>query len=193
MNDIKNQLYLDVTTKECVIALYKNELLIDYLIVETNNNLTDLVVELINELLFKYDLVQKDLDQLYLNNGPGSFTGVRVGIIIARTIKVVYPHIQIFVNDALSIYALDLKNALLHLDAKGSKSYLLTINNGVKSEYRIITNNELANVINEAKDMTIIDANNIDFKEIINKLVFSNFTNSSLKDIKANYVKLYLS
>lgn len=193
MNDIKNQLYLDVTTKHCVIALYKNQQLVDYSITKTNNNLTDLVVELINELLNKHQLNQKDLDQLYLNTGPGSFTGVRVGIIIARTLKAVYSHIEIFTNDALSIYALDHSNVLLHLDAKGSKSYLLVLDNKIKSDYQIINNDQLEQIIVNNQNKVIIDANNIDFNQLVNSLVFDNFTNTKLEDLKANYVKLYLS
>lgn len=47
---------------------------------------SETVIPLLNELLEKADLSSKDLEQIIVVNGPGSFTGVRIGVTIAKTI-----------------------------------------------------------------------------------------------------------
>ncbi len=44
------------------------------------------VLPLIDELLQKHHLSQKDLTEVKVNSGPGSFTGVRVGVAIANAV-----------------------------------------------------------------------------------------------------------
>lgn len=44
------------------------------------------VLPLINELLEEHKLTGKDLTEVEVNEGPGSFTGVRVGVSIANAL-----------------------------------------------------------------------------------------------------------
>lgn len=44
------------------------------------------VLPLIEKLLKKYKLKLKDLTEIKVNSGPGSFTGLRVGVSIANTL-----------------------------------------------------------------------------------------------------------
>ncbi len=66
---------------------------------------TQLVVRL-RELLRAHDLRPADVDELYVSAGPGSFTGVRVGITVARTLAQVLTNIQcVAVPTALAVAA----------------------------------------------------------------------------------------
>jgi tRNA threonylcarbamoyl adenosine modification protein YeaZ len=44
------------------------------------------VLPMIEELLKKHKLELKDISEIKVNPGPGSFTGVRVGVTIANTL-----------------------------------------------------------------------------------------------------------
>ncbi len=44
------------------------------------------VLSLIDTLLKKHNLIVQDLDAITVNTGPGSFTGLRVGISVANTL-----------------------------------------------------------------------------------------------------------
>ena len=45
-----------------------------------------LVLPLLEELLSEHSLTSQDLDEIEVNEGPGSFTGVRVGVSIANAL-----------------------------------------------------------------------------------------------------------
>lgn len=46
----------------------------------------EIVLEIIQELLNKHKVELKDLTEIKVNPGPGSFTGIRVGIAIANAL-----------------------------------------------------------------------------------------------------------
>ncbi|GHU49416.1 hypothetical protein FACS189459_0880 [Bacilli bacterium] len=77
-------LLIDTCQKSCNLSLIKDKEIIDSISVPTNNNLTDLVVELISEMFNKNNIKINEINRIYLTNGPGSFTGIRVGLIITK-------------------------------------------------------------------------------------------------------------
>lgn len=81
----KYKLFLDTAQDRCNIALFNEDRLIDKYIEKTHNNMTDIVVERINALLEKNGTNKHDIEAMYITNGPGSFTGCRVAVIIAKT------------------------------------------------------------------------------------------------------------
>ncbi|WP_303923429.1 tRNA (adenosine(37)-N6)-threonylcarbamoyltransferase complex dimerization subunit type 1 TsaB [Ureaplasma parvum] len=182
------QLFIDVTSRKCILAIYKNFKIHTSIIVDTNNNLTDIIVEHLNTLLKITNLQYQDLEAIYLNTGPGSFTGIRVGAIVAKTICTIFNKIKLFINDSLNIIANGENNVFIYLDAKGNKSYVITITNNIQSEYKIITNEELQNELKNTS-LTIINANQIDYHDLIYNLKFDNFRLTNILDIKLNYVK----
>ena len=47
---------------------------------------TQVVLPLIEQVLVEYKLALKDIDEIRVNCGPGSFTGLRVGVAITNTL-----------------------------------------------------------------------------------------------------------
>ncbi|AAF30721.1 tRNA (adenosine(37)-N6)-threonylcarbamoyltransferase complex dimerization subunit type 1 TsaB [Ureaplasma parvum] len=182
------QLFIDVTSRKCILAIYKNFKIHTSIIVDTNNNLTDIIVEHLNNLLKITNLQYQDLEAIYLNTGPGSFTGIRVGAIVAKTICTIFNKIKLFINDSLNIIANGKNDVFVYLDAKGNKSYVITITNNIQNEYKIITNKELQNELKNTS-LTIIDANQIDYHDLIYNLKFDNFKLTNILDFRLNYVK----
>lgn len=81
-------LVIDTTNKECEIMLYENASI---------NSIADVkwywkkdtgteTLENINKLLKKLRKKLEDLKMILVNHGPGSFTGVRVGVTMANTL-----------------------------------------------------------------------------------------------------------
>jgi tRNA threonylcarbamoyl adenosine modification protein YeaZ len=47
---------------------------------------SEIAIPTLNELLNDENILLKDIDEIIVVNGPGSFTGVRIGVTIAKTI-----------------------------------------------------------------------------------------------------------
>ena len=81
-------LFIDTTQNYCNLAILDDQnLIVNKLQILTHNNMTDVVIEKISELLNLTNVDKKDIKNIYLLIGPGSFTGCRVGYIIAESFK----------------------------------------------------------------------------------------------------------
>lgn len=78
------QLFLDTSSHNLVIALYEDSKKIYELIEDANNKVSSTLLVKIDEVLKKCNLEIKDIDEIYAVNGPGSFTGVRIGLTFAK-------------------------------------------------------------------------------------------------------------
>lgn len=77
-------LFLDSSDKKVVVAVLKNEKIIDFVIEDNDNHLSEKFLPLISNIISKNDLKINDVDKIYIVNGPGSFTGIRVGVTTAK-------------------------------------------------------------------------------------------------------------
>ena len=53
------------------------------------SNKTQIILPMIDEILKKHSLESKDISEIKINPGPGSFTGLRVGLSIANALSFV--------------------------------------------------------------------------------------------------------
>lgn len=93
----------------------------------SSRHATQLVFRL-RELLERHRLRPADLDEVYVSAGPGSFTGVRVGVTVARTLAQAMPTIRcVCVSSPLAVMQnvlhLPWANLGVVLDAKDDQVY----------------------------------------------------------------------
>lgn len=78
-------LALDTCTEMCSVALLKNDTLFEQAQL-TQRGHSDLVLGMLDALLAEADCTLADVNYLAFGRGPGSFTGVRVGVGVAQGI-----------------------------------------------------------------------------------------------------------
>lgn len=78
-------LFIDTCTKYLILALYKDKETIGYYKEEANNNLSITLLPQIDKLLKNSNISINDIDKIFVVNGPGSFTGIRIGVTTAKT------------------------------------------------------------------------------------------------------------
>ena len=72
------------TSGSYISACLHEEKLSGSLIIKSNQGSTNLLLNEINELLVKTNVEKKDLGAIYLDTGPGYYTGLRIGYSVAQ-------------------------------------------------------------------------------------------------------------
>ena len=129
---------------------------------------------------------EKNFDEIVVVNGPGSFTGVRLGITIAKTLaytlnKVVKP-VSYF---DLQNYSLDSANHILSMN-DGNGYYIAEYQNHKLIKPLYYLNNK--DYIEYAKDREIITDVSIDFSKALSYL--NNISGVNPHSVKPLYIKL---
>jgi len=78
-------LYLDTSSSFLYCAIVKNDECIGELKLDLKKDLSSLALSEISNLFITTSTDPKDIDKILVVNGPGSFTGIRVGLTIAKT------------------------------------------------------------------------------------------------------------
>ncbi len=78
-------LFIDTHSSNVVVIIFKDGLVLKKLESNTKIQTSEIVMPLIKELFSLCNILPKDLDNIIVVNGPGSFTGIRIGVVIAKT------------------------------------------------------------------------------------------------------------
>lgn len=79
-------LYLDTHSNKIIIVLYNNDQILIKQEQNTSYDHSISTMPLLIKTLEQHNLKAEDLNQIVVVNGPGSFTGVRIGVTIAKTL-----------------------------------------------------------------------------------------------------------
>ena len=79
-------LYIDTTTTYLYTGVVEDNRLLKEIKKEYSKDLSSVTLKNISDMLDSIHLKIKDIDKIMVVNGPGSFTGIRIGVTIAKTI-----------------------------------------------------------------------------------------------------------
>ena len=80
-------LAIDTASSHTSIALFEESNVKEELTWKSENNEAEKLMPAIEQMLNKNNLSYEDIDQIYCVKGPGSFTGLRIGVTVANTIS----------------------------------------------------------------------------------------------------------
>ena len=137
-----NVIAIDTSSQKHSIAIRNNTKIISH---TTTNIHNDSLFETINSLLNKMTLEYSDINTILCNVGPGSFTGIRIGVAAVRGIKKVLPNIKIIGITAMECIAYT-KNKTTNnntsfyvaINAFGNELYIQKFNYLTKQESEIL-------------------------------------------------------
>ena len=162
-------LFIDTHSDLMVIALYKNGTLINIKKIESNQSHSNNLIPTIKDILDGYKIKSNDIKEIMVNNGPGSFTGVRIGVTVAKTFAYAL-NLPIKTVSSLQIKAIS--------SSKEDKLVVESDKNGYF--VGLFKNNELQN--------KMFYLNNLEFKEYIKN---KNYEGIIIDKIEIDYEKLY--
>lgn len=115
-------LYLDTSTKFLCIGISKDYKIIYDLQIEAMKQQSELTIPYLKEALEKTNLTLQDIQEVVITIGPGSFTGIRIGMCIGKVLASM-AHIPLIAISSLNAYAGRGKKIVI-LDAKGNRVYV---------------------------------------------------------------------
>lgn len=74
------QLFLDTSNHNLVIALYKDDSKLYELVENSDNKISNTLMTKVDFVLKQASINLKDINQIFIVTGPGSFTGIRIGL-----------------------------------------------------------------------------------------------------------------
>ena len=102
-------LFIDTHDKNVILIVFKDGKVFAKKNVLSSNKHSEITMPLLDELLKEINLEINDLNEVIVVPGPGSFTGERIAVTIAKTIAYCL-HIPIRTIDSLSILAININS-----------------------------------------------------------------------------------
>ena len=196
-------LYIDTSSSYLYAGIVSDDKLLCEVKKEFGHSLSEEALPNITRLFAEKKLAAKDIDKILVVNGPGSFTGIRIGITIAK----VYAwslNIPIATLSALEVMALSSSSEMVHvpiINARRGYVFAAIYDQANKEMLspRHIKLEELLQELQKQKDYTFIT--NDEFEEIeniekynpdIEKVVnhFKNIEPINPHGVNPNYLKL---
>ncbi len=196
-------LYIDTSSSYLYSAISTEDNLLCEIKKEFGHTLSEEALPTIVEMFTKNNITPTDIDKIIVVNGPGSFTGIRIGITIAKVYAWTL-NIPITTISSLEAMALSKDDNLIHipvLDARRGYVFAAIYNHDMSeimqpqyikihdllqkindiNQYEIITNDEI-------NDFPIKEKYNPNILKIIN--FFKDKTSINPHAVNPNYLKL---
>ncbi|QHX35710.1 tRNA threonylcarbamoyladenosine biosynthesis protein TsaB [Spiroplasma sp. TIUS-1] len=169
-------LFIDTTNNKIVFIYLHDNKLIDSIVVDAKNKISEIFDDELKMFLAKQKTELNEISEFYVTKGPGTFTGVRIGLSIVKTIWTINKDIKVYSINTMQLMAGKSKVSVA-IDARGGKHFFASNTNG------IIANN-LEIVLNEKlpKENIITNLDNIDyvknFSEVRDKFILETDINN---------------
>ena len=165
-------LAVDTSSSICSVALLEDNNLIDVLNLDDGKTHSENLMPLIDEILKKNKVDIKDINLLACCVGPGSFTGIRIGV---ASIKPIAEVLNIKVASVTSLEALarnieiDQKTIVSLIDAKNNQVYcgIFSSDYEKKDEYVANDINEVISILEKYENIVFVGNGAILHKDLI--------------------------
>ena len=148
-------LLLDSSNTYLSVGIMKDDALLDYTSYESWQSQSEHMVPEIDNLLKKHSLSRNDISAIVVAIGPGSYTGVRIALCIAKVMALAL-NIPIYPVSSLRVLKDSDKPSICLINARSGRSYFAVYQGDKTIEKdQILTNEEVIKYVNEHPDYSI--------------------------------------
>ena len=143
------QLLLDSSNIYLSVGLAKDGKVVDSIFYNAWQRQSELMVTEVDNILKRNNIDKKELDAVVVGIGPGSYTGVRIGVTIAKTIAYALK-IKVYAKSSLSLLKHGNSPTICLFNARSGRSYF-AVYEGKKTIEKdtVIPNEEVLEYIKE--------------------------------------------
>lgn len=196
-------LFLDGSDKTFSIGILSNEKLLYSKTYETQNDLAGSLFIYLDKALKECNLDIKEINKIYCTNGPGSFTGVRIVLTLAKTLAwdLKIPIVLLSSLEFIASLKTKKKYVMPLIDARRDNVYAGLYDNKLRKviKDKFVNYDEFIKEVKETVDFNEVElVSNYDFENAIKpkydvaKIVIKHKKSRSINPHKANpnYLKL---
>ena len=190
-------LILDSANKELGVAIAKDNEIIDEIKYDAWQKQSELMIPEIERIFKRNSISPKDISEILVSQGPGSYTGVRIALTIAKVYAYAL-NLPIYAFSSLNILENPEKASICLINAKGNRSYFAVYDKEKAIvDDKVLTNNEVIEYVNSHPEYVICgDASYIDIvsekhdvlKNML-RLKSDKYLVSNVLSLKAVYLK----
>ena len=182
-------LFISTYDKLITIGLLKNGSLLEKKEVISKQNHSVLVMPTIDNILKSNQIDTSYLNDIIVVNGPGSFTGVRIGVVIAKTLAYTLniPIKTITSLECISVSKIKKNNKLAIIsDTKGKYVGYFDKDNKLLEDFKYLKNDEYESYIKN-KEKYLVECESFNLENIFNYLKIKDQINPHL--VNPIYIK----
>jgi tRNA threonylcarbamoyl adenosine modification protein YeaZ len=180
------QLLIDTSAKYLAIGIAKDNKIVAKTQYEAWQRQSELTIDEINKLFKSTNIKPKEVTRVIVANGPGSYTGVRIGLTIAK-IFATSLNIPLCLVSSLNMIAGINGKKIALIDARSKRAYIGVYNNGVKViDDTVMTLTEVEGLMEKYPDYELVGDTHLLNKEKQEIDLITNLLNLSsiIKDIE---------
>lgn len=149
-------LLLDSSNVNLSIGIAHDNKLIDEISYEAWQRQSELMIPELEKILNRNNLTRKDINEVVVSIGPGSYTGVRIALTIAKVI-VLALNVPMYTISSLHAMKDDDKPSICLINARSNRSYIgVYEGNKVLLQDQVLTNDEVIKYIDEHQDYSLM-------------------------------------
>ena len=114
---------LDSSNTKLAVGIAKNGIVLKSIIYEAWQEQSEHMIPELNNILETFDVKREEIDSVMVAIGPGSYTGVRIAITIAKTMGYVL-HIPVYPVSSLHVLKCENKPSICIVNARSKRSYV---------------------------------------------------------------------
>lgn len=155
-------LCIDTAYKFLTCALIKDDEIISSISYECFKRQSEEVFKALDKVFIEANIDKKEIDSICISKGPGSYTGIRIAMTIAKVMAEVF-NIDLYTISTLRLYASNNENTLVVMNARADRAYV-----GVYDKKEIILNDQVMPIdIIDSKDYRVVGDGSLINKEDI--------------------------
>lgn len=156
-------LILDSASKELGVALARDNEIIDEIKYDAWQKQSEIMIPEIDKIFNRNNINSKNIDEILVSQGPGSYTGVRIALTIAKVYAYAL-NIPVYAFSSLNILENSEKASICLINARGNRSYFAVYDNDkVIEKDRVLSNAEVLDYVEKHPEYVICgDASYID-------------------------------
>lgn len=191
------RILLDSSFRDLAVGLAKDGHIVDKIAYEAWQRQSETMIPEIAKLLKKHDVKNEEIEAVVVSIGPGSYTGVRISLTIAKVMALAIS-CKLYTVSSLEILKDSRKPSICLINARSNRSYIGVYDQDtclVKDT--IWTNDEVLKFINDNQDYCLcgdvdylgLKSSNSDIIQRMLDLSLNNKEEDNILSIKPVYLK----